>query len=59
LVPVRETDLNNDKETPSRCIGVINGRVDIAKIDFELKTINLNKVGNEDEGQDFAKMRIH
>jgi hypothetical protein len=44
--------------TPSGRVGVINGGVDVAKIDFAHETINLNKVGNEDEGQNFAKMRI-
>jgi hypothetical protein len=35
--------------TPSRCVGVIDGGVDVTKIDFAHETINLNKMGNEDE----------
>jgi hypothetical protein len=45
--------------TPSRCVRVIDGGVDVTKIDFAHETINLNKVGNEDEEQRLAKMRIH
>jgi hypothetical protein len=36
--------------TPSRCVGVIDGGVDVAKIDFAHETIDLNEeMGNEDE----------
>jgi hypothetical protein len=41
--------------TPSRRVGVINGGVDVAKIDFAHETINLNKVGNEDEEQELRR----
>jgi hypothetical protein len=44
--------------TPSRCVRVIDGGVDVTKIDFAHETINLKKVGNEDEEQRLAKMRI-
>ena len=41
--------------TPSRCVGVIDGGVDVTKIDFAHKPIDLNKVGNEDEEQDLRR----
>jgi hypothetical protein len=41
--------------TPSRRVRVINGWVDVTKIDFAHETINLNKVGNEDEEQDLRR----
>jgi len=44
--------------TPSRCVGVVDGGVDVTKIDFAHETINLDKMGNEDEEQRLAKMRI-
>jgi hypothetical protein len=37
--------------TPCGRVGVINGGVDVAKIDFAHETINLNKSGNEYEEQ--------
>jgi hypothetical protein len=46
--------------TPSGRVRVIDGGVDVTKIDFAHKTINLNKVGDEDEELGlFAKMRIN
>jgi hypothetical protein len=41
--------------TPSRCVGVIDGGVDVTKIDFAHETINLNKMGNEDEEHDLRR----
>ena len=35
--------------TPSGRVRVINGGVDVTKIDFAHETINLNRVGNEDD----------
>jgi hypothetical protein len=43
------------KLTPRRCVGVIDGGVDVAQIDFAHETINLNKMGNEDEEQDLRR----
>jgi len=37
--------------TPSRCVGVINGRVNVSKIDFAHETINLNKVEMRTKGK--------
>ena len=44
-----------ERLTPSRCVGVIDGGVDITKIDFAHETINLNEMGNEDEEQDLRR----
>ena len=35
--------------TPSGCVRVIDGGVDVTKIDFAHETINLNKAGDEGE----------
>ena len=35
--------------TPSGRVGVIDGGVDVTKIDFAHETINLKRVGNEDK----------